>query len=233
MESSGLFSPEEIGRILREDNPNIVDVPINEKLFVAGAEEINEELHLGAVNPHQRASVMAALLLSTLDTTLPNIDAAPSVLIAEINARANRILTFHGKSEFAEYIKISLPSTEDNHAKFKTAIVRTLQELLLLNIRSALNSGNDVLGRFYEVFIKYANWAQDLGIVLTARHITQFIAEVMNIGINDIVYDPTCGTGGFLVAVFDYVKKIPMKIRFKNLKKIIYLESNRMQELFR
>jgi type I restriction enzyme M protein len=207
VESSGLFSPEEIDRILREDNPNIVDVPINEKLFVAGADEINEELHLGAVNPHQRASVMAAVLLSMLDSTLPNIDSAPSVLIDEINARAKRILTIHGKPEFTDYIKISLPSTQDNHAKFKTAIVRTIQELLLLNIRSALNSGNDVLGRFYEVFIKYANWAQDLGIVLTPRHITQFIAEVMNVGLNDIVYDPTCGTGGFLVAVFDDVKK--------------------------
>lgn len=70
-----------------------------------------------------------------------------------------------------------------------------------------MNSGSDVLGKFYEVFLKYANWAQDLGIVLTPRHITQYAADVLNITNRDIVYDPCCGTGGFLVAAFDYIKK--------------------------
>jgi type I restriction enzyme M protein len=57
------------------------------------------------------------------------------------------------------------------------------------------------------VFLKYANWAKELGIVLTPRHITEYSAEVMNIGLHDIVLDPCCGTGGFLVASLDYVKK--------------------------
>jgi type I restriction enzyme M protein len=70
-----------------------------------------------------------------------------------------------------------------------------------------MNSGADWLGTFYEVFLKYASWAQDLGIVLTPRHITRWTADVMDIKVNDIVYDPTCGTGGFLVAAFDYVKR--------------------------
>jgi hypothetical protein len=207
IESTGLLSPDEINWILRENNPNIQDLPINENLFIATAEEINKKLHLGAVNPHQRASVMAAVLLSLLDDTMPNIDAAPSVLISEINARATRILKEAGKPEFIDYIKINLPATEDNHVKFKNALVQTIQELNNLSIRSALNSGTDVLGRFYEIFIKYANWAQDLGIVLTPRHITKFVAEVVNVGSKDIVLDITCGTGGFLVAAFDYVKK--------------------------
>jgi len=207
IEASGLLSPEEANRITKENNPNIKDVPVNDKLFFSKANEINEILHLGAVNPHQRASVMAALLLSLLDDTPPNIDAPPSVLTSDINARAKRILRNERKPEFYDYIKLSLPATEDNHLKFKKALVWTLQELNNLNIRSAMNSGTDVLGRFYEVFIKYANWAQDLGIVLTPRHITKFVAEVMNIGLQDIVYDPCCGTGGFLVAAFDYVKR--------------------------
>ena len=36
-----------------------------------------------------------------------------------------------------------------------------------------MNSGADWLGAFYEVFLKYANWAQDLGIVLTPRTATR------------------------------------------------------------
>ncbi len=204
---SGFLTPQQAKTIIENNNPNIDDVQIDDKLFMVKAEEINEILHLGAVNPHQRASVMAALLLSVLDDTQPNIDANPMVLVDEINARVKRILTSEGKSEFIDYIKLNLPKTEDNHLKFKKAIVSSLQELRNLNIRSAMNSGSDVLGKFYEVFMKYANWAQDLGIVLTPRHITQFSAEIVNVGINDIVYDPCCGTGGFLVSAFDYVKK--------------------------
>ena len=206
-EISGFLFPEQIRSILDTNNPNIADVQIDKKLFISKAEEVNEILHLGAVNPHQRAGVMSALLISMLDDTQPNIDAAPSVLINEINARVQRILRNQGKSEFYDYIKLSLPATEDNHHKFKSAVVETLQELNNLNIRSAMNSGVDVLGEFYEVFLKYANWAQDLGIVLTPRHITRFAADVMNIQLYDVIYDPCCGTGGFLVAAFDYVKR--------------------------
>lgn len=206
-EITGLLTPSQASLVLENNDPNIADVQVDKKLFISKAEEINEILHLGAVNPHQRASVMAALLLSMLDDTSPNIDEAPSVLVKAINARVERILRNQGKYEFLDYIRLILPKTEDNHAKFKCAIVSTLQELNNLNIRSAMNSGVDVLGEFYEVFLKYANWAQDLGIVLTPRHITKFTAEVMNIQLHDIIYDPTCGTGGFLVAAFDYVKK--------------------------
>lgn len=111
-----------------------------------------------------------------------------------------------GKEGFNEYIRINLPSTSDNHVKLRQALVDTIQELHNLNIRSAMNSGEDWLGAFYEVFLKYARWAQTLGIVLTPRHITRWVVDVMDIGVRDIVFDPTCGTGGFLVAGFDYVK---------------------------
>jgi len=184
------------------------DPPIDDKLFLSVANHINEILHLGAVNPHQRASVMAALLLSKLSDTGPNVEErSPSILIRDINARAENVLRQQRKPEFYDYIKISLPSTTDNHIKFRKALVDTIQELDNLNIRSAMNSGADWLGAFYEVFLKYANWAQDLGIVLTPRHATRFIADVVDIQSSDIVFDPTCGTGGFLVAAFDSVKR--------------------------
>lgn len=215
---SGFLTPQQAKTIIKNNNPNIDDVEIDYKLFIEKAEEINEILHLGAINPHQRASVMAALLLSVLDDTQPNIDAAPSVLTEEINARVKRILRSQGKPEFIDYIELKLPKTEDNHLKYKNAIVSTLQELRILNIRSAMNSGSDVLGKFYEVFMKYANWAQDLGIVLTPRHITQFAAKAINVGVNDIVYDPCCGTGGFLVSAYDYVKKNANEDQIKKFK---------------
>jgi type I restriction enzyme M protein len=205
--ASSLLSPPVVLAVL-ENGPNIADVPVDEHVFLTAAERINEFLHLGAINKNQRARVMAALLLSLVDDTPPNVDAAPSVLIAEINARAKRLLTTEGKPEFFAYIGIALPTTEDNHVKFKTAIVNTIQELRKLNIRSAMNSGTDVLGKFYEVFLKYGNGAKEIGIVLTPRHVTAFAVEVLGIGPHDVVFDPTCGTAGFLVAAFDAVKKV-------------------------
>jgi hypothetical protein len=206
--ATGLLRQSDLITILNTGVPDIAEPTVDERLFISRAEHINEILHLGAVNPHQRAGVMAALLLSMLSHTPPNIDERqPEVLINDINGRVHSILRDQGKPEFYDYIKINLPSTTDNHLKLRRALVDTIQELNNLNIRSAMNSGADWLGTFYEVFLKYASWAQDLGIVLTPRHITRWTADVMDIKVNDIVYDPTCGTGGFLVAAFDYVKR--------------------------
>ena len=206
-EVTGLLTRKDLLQILETGNPDISEPLIDERLFLSRAEHINEILHLGAINPHDRAGVMAALLLSMLGDTAPNIDERdPIVLIGDINSRVRSILNTQGKPEFYDYVNIKQPSTSDNHVKLRKALVDTLQELNNLNIRSAMNSGADWLGAFYEVFLKYANWAQDLGIVLTPRHITRWVADVMDVSSHDVVLDPTCGTGGFLVAALDYVK---------------------------
>jgi type I restriction enzyme M protein len=92
-------------------------------------------------------------------------------------------------------------------------------ELLKINIKAAMNSGTDILGQFYEVFLKYGNGAKDIGIVLTPRHITHFAARVLNITYKDLIYDPTCGTGGFLVAAFDHVRQNSTAEQLEDFKK--------------
>lgn len=225
--TSSLLSPE-IVRAVIENGPAMADVPVDEAQFLSVAERINETLHVGAINKNLRARVMAALLLSLIEDTPPNVDAPPSVLIAEINARAKRMLKNEGKSEFFPFISIALPTTEDNHVKFKTAIVQTIQELRKLNIRSAMNSSTDVLGKFYEVFLKYGNGAREIGIVLTPRHVTQFAVDVVGVSAKDVVFDPTCGTGGFLVAAFDAVRKEanPAQLRKFRLNNILGVEQD-------
>lgn len=216
-EISALLSPS-IAKLIIENGSDIQDVPIDEQLFLSKAEKINEILHLGAINKNYRARVMAALLLALIGDTQPNIDAKPRVLINDINGRAADVLEKQGKSDFYRYIEITLPATEDNHFKFKNAIVQTIQELNNLNIRSAMNSGADVLGKFYEVFLKYGNGAKEIGIVLTPRHITRFAVSAVNVSEQDIVFDPACGTGGFLVAAFDHVKKNSNEAQIKRFK---------------
>lgn len=62
------------------------------------------------------------------------------------------------------------------------------------------NIGFDVIGRFYIEFIRYAASEQKSGLVLTPAHITELFCDLAELRLSDIVYDPCCGTGGFLVA---------------------------------
>ncbi|HEY0220761.1 MAG TPA: N-6 DNA methylase, partial [Candidatus Paceibacterota bacterium] len=109
-------------------------------------------------------------------------------------------------SNFFPFVQLELPPTEENHFKYRQAIVDTLKELQTLDIKNEMASGNDKLGKFYEKFLKYGNGAKEIGIVLTPRHITEFAVGVLDIKYNDYILDPCCGTGGFLVSAFDYIR---------------------------
>ena len=86
------------------------------------------------------------------------------------------------------------------------------------------NIGYDVLGRFYVEFIRYAASEQKSGLVLTPAHITELFCDLAELRVNDVVYDPCCGTGGFLVSAMQRMfkmaggdKKLREKIRKKQL----------------
>jgi type I restriction enzyme M protein len=218
-EATGLLDPKTIEILLSSGNPDIADLVIDETVFLTAAESINRALHIGGINKNDRAKVMAALLLSMLDNNDPDVESDLLVLIDDINTRTKSVLRKHGKVEFHPFVKIETPTSHENHVKFKAAIVQTLQTLNNLSIKSAMNSGADILGKFYEVFLKYGNGAKEIGIVLTPRHITKFAVETVGVGPNDLVYDCACGTGGFLVAAFDHVRKIASSQQIEKFKK--------------
>jgi type I restriction enzyme M protein len=205
-EATGLLSPNDVKTLFADGGSDIHEFAPPQRLFLEAAEHINEILHEGGINKNDRAKTIAALLLSVVDEP-PNLDTKLQVLIAEINGRSEAVLKANGKPDFAPFIKILPPTNTTNHVKYRTAIVRTIQELQNLNIRSAMNSSTDVLGQFYEVFLKYGNGAKEIGIVLTPRHITRFAVEAVGVTHTDIVCDVACGTGGFLVAAFDHVRR--------------------------
>ncbi|MBS1538049.1 MAG: N-6 DNA methylase [Bacteroidetes bacterium] len=64
-----------------------------------------------------------------------------------------------------------------------------------------IHSTEDYLGRFYGEFMSYSGGdGQSLGIVLTPKHITELFCELADLKPTDSVFDPTCGTAGFLIA---------------------------------
>ena len=205
-EATGLLSPGDVRTLMESGTADIHEFAPPQWMFVSAAERINGLLHVGGINKNDRAKTMAALLLSVVDHP-PNLETTLPVLIGEVNARSRAVLTANGKPDFAPFVAILPPTNTTNHVKFKAALVQTIQELLNLNIRSAMNSSTDVLGQFYEVFLKYGNGAKEIGIVLTPRHVTRFAVEAVGVSPTDLVLDPACGTGGFLVAAFDQVRR--------------------------
>ncbi|MDD3467404.1 MAG: N-6 DNA methylase, partial [Campylobacterales bacterium] len=76
-------------------------------------------------------------------------------------------------------------------------------EYINKNILSSVitNTTEDVLGRFYGEFIRYSGGdGQTLGVVLTPKHITELFTELADLKPTDKIFDPCCGTGGFLIA---------------------------------
>lgn len=64
-----------------------------------------------------------------------------------------------------------------------------------------ISSSEDYLGRFYGEFMSYSGGdGQNLGIVLTPKHITELFCELAELKTTDVVFDPCCGTAGFLIA---------------------------------
>ena len=71
----------------------------------------------------------------------------------------------------------------------------------LFNNKIFIESNYDIIGKFYEEFLKYAGITNvKKGIVLTPRHITTLFTKLIDLKYNDKIVDLCCGTGAFLIA---------------------------------
>jgi len=203
-----LLSKEQVNYLLTNKTPSWQEFPdFPEEKYVRSAETINEILHNAGVNKNKRARFIAGLILSlSLDEEIDLRLKKTKLLVDNINNLIKSKLEDVGKDDFYGFIKLEVPPSKENHIKYRHAIIDTLKELQTLDIKNAMASGRDILGNLYEKFLKYGNWAKEIGIVLTPRHITKFGVEILDIKHGDYILDPACGTGGFLVSAFDYVK---------------------------
>lgn len=79
--------------------------------------------------------------------------------------------------------------------------LKSYAEFLYDNVYKSIkytSSSEDHLGRFYSEFMSYGGGdGQDLGIVLTPKHITDLFCDLANLKTDSVVLDPCCGTAGF------------------------------------
>ncbi len=64
----------------------------------------------------------------------------------------------------------------------------------------------DVKGDLYEDLLNQIKSAGELGQFLTPRHIIRYMVQMVNPKIGETVFDPACGTGGFLLGAYEWIK---------------------------
>lgn len=64
----------------------------------------------------------------------------------------------------------------------------------------------DVKGDLYEDLLNQIEAAGELGQFLTPRHIIRFIVQMIDPKIGETIYDPACGSGGFLLIAYERIK---------------------------
>lgn len=109
----------------------------------------------------------------------------------------------------------------DKDSKLAKTPLKYFTEFLKRHVLSSVttNSSEDVLGRFYGEFIRYSGGdGQSLGVVLTPSHITDLFCDLVDIKPTDVIFDPCCGTGGFLIAGMYHMLNKAEPSQYANIK---------------
>ncbi|SFL79966.1 N-6 DNA methylase [Halanaerobium salsuginis] len=85
------------------------------------------------------------------------------------------------------------------------AIERILKRLDGFNI---LDLPFDIKGKAFEIFLSSTFRGKGLGQFFTPRKIVNFMVKLVDFKIDDVVLDPACGTGGFLIGAFNKIMDI-------------------------
>lgn len=94
-----------------------------------------------------------------------------------------------------------------------TTTIRTLvSQLSELNIREVMSRGFgegerfDIFGRAYEYLLQQFGQNKEFAEYFTPRHVVEYMVKIIDPQIGDTIYDPACGTGGFIVRAFEWVR---------------------------
>ena len=163
------------------------------------ADEINRLLREARIKDEYRPAVVAATMLA-LWHSKGEIRRDPRYILRDINESCRDAYFRAGKPALAQSIRVD----EANDAlKQKARRIAVILERLNVTV---LTAEHDYLGQLYETFFRYTG-GNSIGQYFTPRHITRLMADVCEVSSKDIVLDPACGTGGFLVACMDRILK--------------------------
>lgn len=165
------------------------------EVLAARANEINRLLREARIKDEYRPAVVAAVMLA-LWYSRGEIRREPHHILRDINEACRDSFVKAGKPELARSLRV-----DEANDKLKEKARRIATILERLNV-TVLTAEHDYLGQLYETFFRYTG-GNTIGQYFTPRHITRMMADICEVTKSDIVLDPACGTGGFLVACMD------------------------------
>jgi type I restriction enzyme M protein len=99
----------------------------------------------------------------------------------------------------------------NNYMKSGTALRKVLNKLNEIDFNKA--SERHLFGDIYETILKELQSAGDSGEFYTPRAVTQFMTDMINPQLGEIIYDPACGTGGFLTSSIEHLRRQVKNVR--------------------
>lgn len=210
----------EIDNIIKEQSK-----PFAEEELIAKAIDYNSFLHNYSIPEVERCTLISAILIALQHEPFlkgykyyaSNGELIEALLLAcESVLKKNNLDIEKRQIIISEYSKFKnnndFNSNEILNKKTKKNEVNTLLRDFISSINQDIlphinESEFDVLGKFYTQFIRYAGSDKKTGLVLTPSHITDLFCYIAELSTNDIVFDPCCGTAGFLVSAMNYMLK--------------------------
>ena len=161
------------------------------------ADEINRLLREARIQDAFRPGIVGAIMLA-LWQSKGNLRKTPDHILGDINDACRKAFWKAHKGKLQASLQV--PEANEKLAIKARRIVSILERL---NVH-VLTAEHDYLGQLYETFFRYTG-GNTIGQYFTPRHIAGFMAELTEVGPQDVLLDIACGSGGFLVAAMNRV----------------------------
>lgn len=92
-----------------------------------------------------------------------------------------------------------------NYMKSGTLLRQVINKINEIDFNNSAD--RHTFGAIYEQILKDLQSAGNAGEFYTPRAVTQFIIDRLNPQLDEVVFDPACGTGGFLTCAIDHKRK--------------------------
>lgn len=200
-----ILSKTYVERIIKTSKSDIkIDIPSGDR-FWSEADKIHN-LFRNSDIPKQRMAVYLGTIILALSGNPKIIADSNFDDLTILNTLSQIRLARVKKPDLENIFQIPDPSSDVFH-KLKRNLPIIINSLQRLDVLALMLTGEDILGKFFEWFLRYANDKKELGIVFTPRHIVEFMCVLAGIKSSDIILDPCCGTAGFLVSAFTMMKE--------------------------
>ena len=167
------------------------------EVLAARADEINRLLRESGIKDEFRPGVVGAIMLGLWNSG-GDIRKDQKFILSDINRACEKAFWEAKKSELAKSLRV-----DEANEKLAVNARRIVSILERLNV-TILTAEYDYLGQLYETFFRYTG-GNTIGQYFTPRHIASMMADICEVGSSDVVLDPACGTGGFLISAMNRI----------------------------